>query len=689
MKRGKFLKLLMLFLCLVLPLTGCGKKDDQGGSSQSSDTTGTTEDDKTITIAQAIQLAQEAGEAGTAEKHQVKGIIKQVSKPMYGEMTIEDETGSLFIYGVYSKDEQTRYDAFEDKPVAGDEITLLGKLKMYKGSPEMDRGYMQSFRHVPVDEQIDLSQYAQKTIAEARDIAVDSKVKISGTVAHIVYANGMIPQGFYLVGDNASIYVYDVNISAQVSVGNNVTIAGTKTYWILDSEQSYAEKYGYKGICQVVADALVSNDKTVNDIDLSWCETKTVKEIINTPVTENITTNIYKVNSLVKKVPGNGFVNYYFNDLDGTTGSYTYTSNNGNDFSWLDQYHGKICTVYLSPINCKSQNGGCIFRFMPVKVVDENFEFDKSNAGEFAIEYYAADQFEETYSADPAMEVVTSVSSELLGFENVTISYTSDNVESVYFETVDNKTIFHANKAGLANVTITATYGNYEAATRKIAIIVTNLSDIEYENVAYAINAADDTTVTIKGIVTSGVVNQKGAFYLTDETGIISVKLLNATDIESIYLGNEIVVEGVKDHNKDGATSQVLISSATVVANLYGEHEYSTAAFKSVTFEEFATDMASADNQTTSAYILKGKLVQVTSKQGSYTNITYYLYNEDGTESYQFYSGSASQYAFIDEYLDQVLTLEIAICNWNGKGNKLCLISIVTDSGKILNRTNF
>ena len=152
---------------------------------------------------------------------------------------------------------------------------------------------------------------------------------------------------------------------------------------------------------------------------------------------------------------------------------------------------------------------------------------------------------------------------------------------------------------------------------------------------------------------------------------------------------NEIVVEGVKDHNKDGATSQVLISSATVVANLYGEHEYSTAAFKSVKFEEFATDMASADNQTTSAYILKGKLVQVTSKQGSYTNITYYLYNEDGTESYQFYSGNASQYAFIDEYLNQVLTLEIAICNWNGKGNKLCLISIVTDSGKILNRTNF
>ena len=90
----------------------------------------------------------------------------------------------------------------------------------------------------------------------------------------------------------------------------------------------------------------------------------TIKEIMETPLSENMTTNIFKVNALVKKVPGNGFVNYYFNDIDGVTGSYTYTACNGSDFAWLDEFDGKICTVYLSPMNAKSTTSGCIYRFM-------------------------------------------------------------------------------------------------------------------------------------------------------------------------------------------------------------------------------------------------------------------------------------------------------------------------------------
>ena len=122
---------------------------------------------------------------------------------------------------------------------------------------------------------------------------------------------------------------------------------------------------------------MIENDKKVSTVDLSWATESTVKEIMETPVNggENITTNIYKVNAYVNKVPGNGFINYYINDLDNKTGSYVYTKCNGGDFEWLDQFDGKICTIYLSALNAKSTTSGCIYRFVPVSVVYEDFKF--------------------------------------------------------------------------------------------------------------------------------------------------------------------------------------------------------------------------------------------------------------------------------------------------------------------------
>ena len=72
-----------------------------------------------ITIAQAIKLAREAGENGTSEMYLVTGRIDEVSNAQYGAMTIKDETGELFVYGVYGKDQKTPYSEFDEKPVAG------------------------------------------------------------------------------------------------------------------------------------------------------------------------------------------------------------------------------------------------------------------------------------------------------------------------------------------------------------------------------------------------------------------------------------------------------------------------------------------------------------------------------------------------------------------------------------------
>ena len=690
MKNIKIINSLLFLFCLVMPLSSCKGGDTSSSSNNnsiiesttSSENSSSTEKDEIITIAQAIEIAMAAGETVTEEEYMIKGTIETVSNATYGEMTVKDETGSLYIYGVYDKDRQTRYDAFEDKPVAGDEIVLLGKLKTYNNKPEMDRGFMQSFRHVDVSENIDLTKYEEKSIKETRELDKGTKVKVSGTVAKITYANGMKPNGFYLVDNEASIYVYSGDLASQVSVGNQIQIAAEKTYWILDTETSYATKFGYKGACQLDNAYLISNDKKVNEINLSWCEDFTVKGIIETPVSENITTSIYKVNAYVKKQENPGFVNYYINDLDNKTGSYCYTQCNGADYSWLDEFDGEICTVYLSPINCKSTTSGCVYRFVPIKVVDEDFVFDVANAPKFAIDYYVKDQFFGSYTADPSLEVITSVSQSELGFENVEISYSSSDEEVAYF----TGNTFHTKNSGKATITVKAVYDSYSYEDT-IDVNVTDLGSIEYTNVKGAIDAEDGEEITVRGIVASSLVNKTG-FYLIDETGLIAIQI-NASDLALIELGNDVIVKGVKEHagKKTKSIGQSNIANAELVANLYGNHQYSTATFDSSKTIEELYDLDENIDYSTNGYIVTGTAY---TKADNYST-TVYLKGTNSSKSIRLYCGSAKQYSFLNDYYDQELTFEVAVCNWNDKDYyTACVIAVVLEDGtKIINDSNF
>lgn len=695
MNNTKLLKLLVLGLII----TGCSK----GGTSSSSTnlisssiltnsssitstSTSTTIEDETITIAEAIEIANATGSTLTSEEYQIRGKILNVSNATYGEMTIQDDTGSLYIYGVYDKDRTTRYDAMSDKPVKGDEITLVGKLKTYNGTPEMDRGYIVDFKHVDVSENVDLTQYEEKTIFETREADSGTKVKVTGIVAKITYAFGMEPNGFYLVGDSSSIYVYDTQLAPQVSVGNTITIAGEKTYYVLDSEMKSANKFGYKGSCQLQNAYLIENDKNTSSIDLSWCEEKTIKEIMETSVSENITTNIFKVNAVVNRVEGHDFVNYYFNDLDNETGSYAYSQCSGSDFEYLKEFDGKICTVYLSAINCKSTDTGCFYRFIPIQVTYDNYKFDLANAPSFAIEYYALDQFRSNYFVDPNQEMINKISSELLEFENVELTYSSNNIDVAYFEENDGITTFHTNSTGEATITINAVYGDYNAQ-ETIDIKVTKLSDINYTNVKTAIDANDNDELIVRGVVASSLVNKQG-FYLVDDSGLIAVEVSNSDILKEFDIGNEVIISGIKEHQKkSGATNigQAVIAEATLVANLYGDNEYSTESFIDVTFDELYTLSSDVNSDNTAqGYRVTGKIIKEESTY--YTN--FYIGNSDESKKILFYSNDGeTQYGYLlNNFIDQEITVELALCNWNSKSaNRVCAIAIITEEGKIIN----
>ncbi len=660
-----------------------GESDGETDASTEGETEGETDAQyNVITIAEALELCGEPGNL-TEERYYIRGTIVSVSNPQYGAMTIQDETGSIAVYGTYSADGSIGYADMEEKPYKGDIVLLHCTLQNYNGTKEVKNARLISFEHVEVE--VDEKDYTDMSVADAREAEVGQKIKVDGVVARITYANGPKPMGVYLVDGTQSIYIYDGDLAGRVKIGDTITVLGTKAYWILDTEQNNADKFGYKGCCQLEDVTVLSVEDTQADFDKSWIPASTVKDILDTPVTENITATIYKVNALVSKQDGQGFVNYYFYDLDGKTGAYTYTQCNGSDFAWLDEFDGKICTVYLSPLNAKSTSSDCYFRFIPVAVVDEGFTFDKADAPAHAVDYYGIPQFNTTYTGDPAAEMVTSVSSTLLGFEGATLSYASSDEAVIKFESADGKVIFHCVGTGKATVTVTGKLGN-ATYSDKVEIEVTVNDSYDTLTVQGAIQSEVGETVVIKGIVGPSVVNKSG-FYLFDETGMIAVIVKNADTFNEIEIGHEIVITGVRDCYKDeGKThaGQTCLTQVEVLANYYGNHEYPT--------ENFITDKTLADiynlnnneDHTTEVYVVKATVNFVETNYYTTLNLT------DGDTKLNLYCSSGSQYSFLKQFAGQEVTLEIAPCNWNNKSYYVgCVLAVYTEDGKVLNTLNF
>ena len=638
--------------------------------------------DSTVTIADLLANANLVDET---VRFYVTATVQSIKNASYGEMYIEDATGEIYVYGSYSADGSIGYAAMEDKPYKGDTVTLYVTIGVHNGTPEIKNARIISFTHNEIE--FDENNYTEMTVDAAREAAKGSLIKVSGVVARITYANGYIPSGFYLIDNTNSIYVYDGQIAARVAEGNTVTVYAEKDFWILGTEADNASKFGYAGCNQLTNVVSFVNDEGNTAFDTSWITESTVKEIMDTPVSENITTTIFKVTALIKRADGNGFINYYIDDIDGHTGSYVYTQCNGGDFSWLDEFDGKFCTVYLSAINAKSSTSGCVWRFLPIAVIDEGYTFDVNDAPKYAVTYHGLTQFLASYTGDPAIALETLVSSELLGFEGATLTYTTSDDNVVYFSEDDGVLTFHGKDAGTAIITVTATHGDNTYSESMEITIKENVA-IDSITVAEAIATPFDTDVVVKGIVGPSLVNRDG-FYLFGEDGSMIAVLITKDQFEGLAIGHEIVVSGMRERfiKDDTYTTygQDAIVNGQIVANYYGNHEYSTEKF--ITGKTLA-DMKNLDateSHSTEVYVVKGTVVIV--ETNYYTNIKL-SYN--GTELSLYCSG-AGQYSFLKTYAGQEITMEVAPCNWNDKTFYAgCVLSVILEDGsKIYNTLNF
>lgn len=696
MKAKKTVLLLVLAL-LISTLSACGNGSDgsttatipsesqKDSQTESSSVPDTTPELKVITIAEALELCGEDGNV-TEERYYIRGKVTRMINANYGNMEITDETGSITVYGTYSADGSLKYSEMDEKAFEGDEVLLHCILQNYGGTKEVKNARLIEFNKSEVV--FDPSRYPDMSVADIRSSKEGTLAKVDGVVAAITYANGMIPSGVILVDETQSIYVYDSNIAAQVKVGNTITILGTRTNWILEDEKTNAEKFGYKGCCQLASATLVSNDHKESDYNKSWIKETSVKDLMDNPKKDDITSSIYKVNALVKKEEGKGFVNYYFYDIDGVTGSYTYTQCNGSDFAWLDQYDGKICTVYLMALNAKSTSSDCVYRLLPVEVKEEGYTFDKNKTAEHIVKYYGVGQFASFYSGNPELELITKVSSDMLGFKNAKLSYKSSNTKVIDFVTSNGKTVMNCLSTGSANVTVTGSYnGKTYSQKVKISVEVQKTDTFDYLNIADAIKASVGTEVTVKGIVGPSIVNKTG-FYLIDDTGVIAV-LMESDVLSTLQIGQEVILKGNRDlFNKPDKGSnefgETCITSCQVVTNNYGKHDYSTKTFiKDFTLAQFH-DLDVSVDYSTQVYILKATVNVVESNYYTKIELT------DGSNTVSLYCANAGQYGFLKAYAGQEVTMEIVPCNWNDKNYWTgCVLAVYTDNGKILNTLNF
>ena len=641
---------------------------------------------ETITVTEAMAICGDTPNEPTEERYYIVATVKTVSNVAYGEMYIQDDQGGeLYVYGTYTHDGVDRLSVLESQPQRGDTVVLHCTLQNYNGTKQVKNARLVGFKHVEAD----ISEYDQMSISAAREAEEGALIILEGVVAQITYANGKKPSGVMLVDETGSIYVYGADVAGNAQVGNKIKVAGVKDFWILDTETYNAAKYGYEG-CNQLSDAIIlENDKGNHEFDKTAIEETTVKAIMDTPVTEDITSKIFKVTALIKRVDGTGFINYYIDDIDGYTGSYVYTQCNGSDFDWLDKFDGKICTVYVTALNAKSSASGCVWRFLPIAVIDEGYTFDVANAPEFAVTYHGLTQFLNNYTGDPAKELTTEVSSELLGFTGATLSYASSDETVIYFTTDDGKVIFHCGEAGTATVTVTATHngGSYSGT---VTITVEENAEVDYITVAEAIATAKDTDVIVKGIVGPSLVNQDGFYLFGDDGSMIAVKVGDKSIFETIAIGNEIVISGMRERyiKDDSYTTygQDAIVNANVIANYYGNHEYSTAKF--ITGKTLADIIALdvTESHSTEVYVVKAVVEVVETAYYTNLKITY-----NGVELALYCSGAA-QYNWLKQYAGQEITIEVAPCNWNEKKDNYrgCILAVVHDDGtKTLNTLNF
>ena len=195
------------------------------------------------------------------------------------------------------------------------------------------------------DDIYDSVKYVREELGEG-EVAI-----IKGVVVKHNYTGQSTPYitGFWLADKTGSIYIYGEEVAKSVEVGNTVVVKGAKAYYIPQNDQGAAASVNYKGMLQLTLPEILENDHlTTGTPSTSAITFTTVKDILEIPLTEDITGQIFCVKGRWSKVTPADFTNYYLYDLNRVDSIMAYTQSNGKDYSWTDAYDGKTVEMFIT-----------------------------------------------------------------------------------------------------------------------------------------------------------------------------------------------------------------------------------------------------------------------------------------------------------------------------------------------------
>ena len=180
-----------------------------------------------LTIAEAVALGE------TTNKIRVTGQITEIANTKYGNMYIQDATGTIYIYGLYDE-AGNRFDAMPNPPAVGDAITVYGPVSQYKGEAQIKNAVAEGLDTSEPEAPTDPTE--PETPADPEVPAVDA----SSPMADVLAAAEALEIGeslgfkYTLTGTLITVYDYSTqynNITVIMAVGDTTVqcyrLAGT------------------------------------------------------------------------------------------------------------------------------------------------------------------------------------------------------------------------------------------------------------------------------------------------------------------------------------------------------------------------------------------------------------------------------------------------------------------------------
>lgn len=507
------------------------------------------------------------------------------------------------------------------------------------------------------------------TLKEVKNFNEGQEVYVKAIVAAVI--NGTtknVPVGFYLYDGTDAIYVYSYDFAEVVEVGDEVIIEGNFTKYIDENSASSAQYAGYTGAKQIVPTTCEVVSKG-NEIDTSFVKETSIADLCKIPVSENITSNVYKVVAKINRSQGNGFVNYYFNDLNGVDSYYAYTTANGADLEWLNVYDGEVRECIIAIQNCKLSASGNFWRIVPLQILDK-VEVSEATYAEYALDRLET-QFASSYASVCNFDLVAT--DELLEGSKVSYSSVSEGVTITESALGYNMALDFSTDAVVMNVVISLEY-NGVTYEREVSF------ECKSEKPSYdtiTIEEARKVPVGEKALIQGyiiGFLYMKGAsvpagFELIDETSSIAVFISTAvdaeTDITKLKIGEYVVVEGDGDlyqpRTDYNHTGSIRLNNAEVLYHDWVEHEIPSEWIEEKSMKDLITNPS---NNNISNKVYK-TVMYVEKSTGSYSN--YYIHAiEDSSLSMIVYSQNSTssgpgEYAWLEQYAGQCVEAYVTL----------------------------